>query len=225
MIKAKIGINTRLCYIVLLKQMILMKNLSLILNVVLAAAVIFLYVKIFSGSKGKTTASSITKKDSTGLHTNMNTAIAYVELDSLNEKIIFIKARRQDLEKEQKAIETEWRSEMTGLQNRVNVFQKKGNAITQEEAERFQSEMQQEQQKVELKKQNATQTLTEKSYKFMDDIQKKLKDFLSDYNKDKKYQYILTTGTGMDYMLYKDESANITTEVIEGMNEIMNAKK
>jgi outer membrane protein len=205
--------------------MILMKNLSLILNVILAAAVTFLYIKIFSGNKGKTTASSIIKKDSTGLHTSINNSIAYVELDSLNEKITFIKARRQDLEKEQKAIETEWRNEMTGLQNRVNAFQKKGNAITQEEAERFQSEMQQEQQKVEMKKQNATQNLTEKSYKFMDDIQKKLKDFLSDYNKDKKYQYILTTGTGMDYMLYKDESANITNEVIDGMNEIMSTKK
>lgn len=53
----------------------------------------------------------------------------------------------------------------------------------------------------------------------MDDIQKKLKDFLIDYNKEKKYLYILTTGTGLDYMVYKDSTLNITDEVVQGMNE------
>lgn len=53
----------------------------------------------------------------------------------------------------------------------------------------------------------------------MEDIQKKLKDFLSEYNKDKKYMYIFTTGTGLDYMVFKDSSLNITRDVIKGMNE------
>ena len=35
--------------------------------------------------------------------------------------------------------------------------------------------------------------------------------------------YIFTTGTGMDYMVYKDSSMNITDDVIEGMNEKMKA--
>ena len=59
----------------------------------------------------------------------------------------------------------------------------------------------------------------------MDDIQKKLKEFLTDYNKDKKYMYILTTGTGLDYMVYKDSSLNITNDVIRGMNEKMRGLK
>ena len=49
----------------------------------------------------------------------------------------------------------------------------------------------------------------------MDDIHKKLKDFLNEYNKSKNYQYILTTGTGLDYMLYKDSTFNITKDVIK----------
>ena len=53
---------------------------------------------------------------------------------------------------------------------------------------------------------------------------KKLKDFLADYNKDKKYQFILTTGNGLDYMLYKDSAYNITDDVIKGMNEKMPVK-
>jgi outer membrane protein len=201
-----------------------MKQFSLILNVILLAAVIGLYVKVFSGSKKSTPTAVSAKKDSS--ETSIaSTAIAYVELDSLNEKITYIKNRREELEREQKAIEADWRNGYTGLENKKNEFLKKGSAITQQEAEKFQGVLMQQQQEIDAKKQNLNQALSEKSYKFMDDLQKKLKDFLSDYNKDKRYQYILTTGTGMDYMLYKDESSNITDEVIKGMNELMNTKK
>jgi outer membrane protein len=76
--------------------------------------------------------------------------------------------------------------------------------------------------KVDEKKQSLSQRLNEKSYKFMDDVQKKLKDFLAEYNSQKNYTYIFTTGTGLDYMVYKDSSLNITDDVIAGMNEKMN---
>jgi outer membrane protein len=59
----------------------------------------------------------------------------------------------------------------------------------------------------------------------MEEIQTKLKKFLEDYNKDKKYLYILTTGTGQDYMVFKDSSLNITTDVVNGMNEILKKGK
>lgn len=203
-----------------------MKNFSLALNVLLFAAVAFLYVKVFSGNKNVRNVSPTNIKDTSIIAATLNeNAIAFVELDSLNEKISFIKNKRQELEREQKAIETEWRSAMVGLQNRAAEFQKKGSAITQQEAEKMQGELQQAQQQIEAKKQSLTQNLTERSYKFLDDIQKKLKDFLLEYNKDKKYQYILTTGTGMDYMLYKDQSMNVTDDVIKGMNVKLNEKK
>jgi outer membrane protein len=196
-----------------------MKNFYVGLNILLFAAVAFLYVKVFSGNKSTVGISAAAIKDTSLLAATLNeNAIAFVELDSLNEKISFIKNKRQELEKEQKGIETEWRNGMLGLQNRATEFQKKGKAITQEEAEKFQGELQQAQQQMEAKKQGLTENLTERSYKFLDDIQKKLKDFLLEYNKDKKYQYILTTGTGMDYMLYKDPLLNITDDVIKGMN-------
>ena len=56
----------------------------------------------------------------------------------------------------------------------------------------------------------------------MDDIQKKLKAFLLEYNQDNKFNYIFTTGNGLEYMVYKDSALNITDDVVEGMNEILN---
>ena len=201
-----------------------MKNFSLVLNIVLLAAVLFLYAKVFRSSVNETTITKNIVKESIGGN-GSKSGIAYVELDSLNEKISYIKDRRKELEAEQKAIETEWQNGYRGLENRKNEFLKRGNSITQQEAEKFQGELMQKQQEVDVKKQNGSQNLSEKSYKLMDDIQKKLKDFLNVYNQNKKYQYILTTGTGLDYMLYKDSSFNITDDVIKGMNEKMSEKK
>lgn len=195
-----------------------MKHFSTILNVVLLAAVGFLYYYVFAGKKSATPIVK-TVVGSSSVSQGGNAPIAYVELDSLNEKIVFIKEKRKELEAEQKAIEAEWQNGMRGLEGQKDNFIKKnGNAITQQMAEEFQGKLYQQQQSIEEKKQGQTQRLTEKSYKAMDAIQKQLKDFLADYNKDKKYLYILTSGTGLEYMIYKDSSLNITSDVIEGMN-------
>ncbi len=200
-----------------------MKNVSLILNIVLLAAVGYLYYANFSG---KHTGDLAAKNSSPSMWKDSNCnrpPIAYVELDSLNENISYIKDKRKELETEQKAIESEWEAGYKGLEAQKNNFLKRGASITQEEAQQFQGILVQQQQQIDAKKQASGQKLSEKSFSFMDDIQKQLKGFLSDYNRDKKFMYILTTGTGLDYMVYKDSSLNITNDVIKGMNEKMKA--
>lgn len=202
-----------------------MKNASLLLNAILILAVGFLYYKVFNDKK-TTPAPAHAAKNIPASENTDRPPIAYVELDSLNENITYIKNKRKELEAEQKAIENEWENGYRGLEAKKNNFIKaKGNNITQEEAEKFQNELLQQQQQIDMKKQNATQRLSQKSLSFMEDIQKHLKDYLDDYNKDKNYMYILTTGTGLDYMVYKDSTLNITKEVVDGMNEkLKNAK-
>ena len=200
-----------------------MKNVSLALNVLLIAAVGYLYYDHFSSSNtkaGNKTAEILADKDS-----NCNKAhIAYVELDSMYEKITYIKQRRTQMEARQKSIETEWESGMRGLENRKNEFIKRGASITQQEAEQFQTQYLQQQQQIESKKQQAGQALSEESFSFTDNVQKSLREFLNEYNKEKKYMYILTTGTGLDYLVYKDPALNITNDVVNGMNEKMKGK-
>lgn len=196
-----------------------MKHLSTVLNIVLLVAVAVLYFLHFSSKKNVVNTNKAHTAVVTG--TMSRPAIAYVELDSLNERISYIKTKRKELEGEQQAIESEWENAYKGLENQKNNFLKKGAAITQDEAQQFQGQLLQQQQQIDGRKQSLSQSLNEKSYKFMDEIQKKLKDFLEEYNKEKNYMYIFTTGTGLDYMVYKDSTMNITADVIEGMNKKM----
>ena len=203
-----------------------MKRALVVLNVILVIAVIILYFLYFSGGQKGYTANGCSEnvasmKDSGFRHAR----IAYVDLDSLNNNVAYIKERRTALEGEQKDLEEDYENAYRQIDGEKSEFLKRGNAITQPEAEAFQEKLVQQQQQVEANKQSNSQKLAEKGAKIMEDIQKQVKDFLSDYNKDKRYTYILATGTGLDYMFYKDSTLNITNDIVKGLNDKMNNPK
>ena len=199
-----------------------MKQFSTILNIVLLAAVGALYYLHFSGDKKENP-----KKAEANKHVDSclgGPVIAYVDLDSLNNNVDYIKQQKKQLEQEQSSIASEYESAYRDMEADKNNFLKKGEAITQKDAEEFQIKLQQRQQQVEANRQMKGQKLAEKSAKAMEDMQSKLKSFLNEYNKDKRYTYILATGTGLDYLFYKDSARNITADVVKGLNGIMNKK-
>jgi outer membrane protein len=51
-----------------------------------------------------------------------------------------------------------------------------------------------------------------------EDILSRIQNFLKDYNKDGKYDYIFSYEPG--FMFYKDSSLNITNDVIAGLNAL-----
>lgn len=197
-----------------------MKNLSLVLNIVLLLAVGYLYYYDFSGKKAKDAVAKL-NSNATMQGNGYRAPLAYVELDSLNENITVIKEKRKELEAEMKKIEQEQQAGYRNLDAQKENFLKKGASITQQEAEIFQEKLIEQQQKIDRRKQEQSQALNEKSFTIMEGIQKKLREFLADYNKDKKYMYIFNTGTGLEYLAFKDSSLNITADVIKGMNAKM----
>jgi outer membrane protein len=70
----------------------------------------------------------------------------------------------------------------------------------------------------EKREQLLNQHLSNQS-KALDEIQKKINDYLEEYNKTAGYQFIFSTGEGNLTLYYKDTTLNITAEVIEGLNE------
>lgn len=201
-----------------------MKNrTSLILNLVLLVAVAWLYFLHFKASgsaQSKLPVRSAMVDSMAG-----SFLVATVDVDSLNEKITVMKNKRDELEKEQRSIESEWENGYRGLENQKKKFLDRGKAITREDAETFQGQLLQQQESIDALKQSRSGKLSEKHYQFMEEFQKELKAFMNEYNKDGKFKYILTVGGGLDYMLYKDSTLDITKDVIAGMNERMNAKK
>jgi outer membrane protein len=200
-----------------------MKQLSLILNIALTIAVAVLYYLHFTkGSKNAECKGHTLYKDTAGIL--QTPQIAYVDLDSFYNNVGHIKAQKAMLDVEQKNIQLTYENAYKDLENERLNFLKKGAAISQKEEEEFRNKLMQKQQEIESKKQVNIQQLSEKNSAIMYETQTKLKKFLAEYNKDKRYKYILATGIGYDYIFYKDSTQNITAEIVKGLNEEMNKK-
>ena len=198
-----------------------MKQFSIVLNVILIVAVALLYYIHFSGTSNSSSrfSSLNTKFHDTSKCDRIS--VAYVELDSLNSNVFFIKERKKELEGEQRVIANEYENAYRKMTQQRDEFIKKGKSITQQEAEAFQEKLGIQQQQIEQQKQQRSQQLAEKGARVMEDMQGKLKDFMKEYNRNKKFTMIFTTGTGLDYFLYKDASLDITSEIVKGLNEKM----
>lgn len=202
-----------------------MKKSTLIFQAVLVLAVAVLYFLHFKHQSDCSAKKITPKAKAVSNGATSGVQIAYIDLDSLNEKIDYIKTTRKTLEAEQNGIENEWENAYKGLENEKNKFLNQSSAITREEAESFQASLMQKQQMVDAAKQDKLQKLNEKSFKFLEEIQQNLKAFLNEYNEEGRYSFILSTGNGLDYMLYKDSASNISDDVIAGMNERFKQQK
>lgn len=198
-----------------------MKQFSLVVNIVLIVAVGILYYLHFSGSKKVLVTDKSAIRSFHDTSNGNKIVMAYVELDSLNNNVVFIKKRKGELETEQRAIANEYENSYRELTTVRDNFLKRGNSITQQEAEAFQEKIGLKQQEIEQVKQQKTQRLAEKGARIMEDMQSKLKEFMKEYNVEKKYTLIFTTGTGLDYFLYKDSTYNITSDIVKGLNNKM----
>lgn len=196
-----------------------MKNLSLILNIVLLLAVGYLYYYDFSGIKARDVAEKISRPYSTNDSGSHRPVLAYVDLDSLNSGIHFMKEKKKELEAEAKEAERIYEDGIRKLQAERDAFVKRGATVSDAEAQRFSEKLISEQQLLENKKQQKAQELNTKSFDIMEVFRKRLKDFLAEYNTNKNYLCIFTVGSELEYMVYRDSSLNITADVIKGLNE------
>ena len=67
------------------------------------------------------------------------------------------------------------------------------------------------------------QEMQDESLKKLQDVKKKIEDYLKDYNKDKGYSYIFAGSPDLIY--YKDTVYNITGDMLKGLNELYKKKK
>jgi outer membrane protein len=202
-----------------------MKNLSIILNVVLLAAVGYLYYHSFSGKKtpGAAADKNPGNAGKNGAAPAAHGSIAYIEIDSLHEKYTYYKGLKDELERKQKAATNELEEKQKRFQGRAAQLQQQAQNMTPQQQEAAGAEMNSMQQEFEKRKQEIDNQLFDMSNNMKKNVLKNVQEFLKEYNKDKKYDYILSYEPG--FMFYKDSVLNITTDVINGLNEAAKKKQ
>lgn len=195
-----------------------MKNVLLILNIVLLAAVAYLFYLQFGG---KNKNGGGTKIASDSIPATAFFRMAYFEMDSIDSNYEMIKDVRKELGKKEDLNNAEAIRLEKKYNDRLQVLQK--TVTTPEQNEQAKQELMQLQQSIGKEKQTLMEAYTEYQSRRLKDIQKRIEDFLAKYNSNRKYSYIMSYEPGMFF--YKDTSFNITADVIKGLNEDYKLKK
>jgi outer membrane protein len=151
--------------------------------------------------------------------------VAYVDLDSLEEKFSYFKTKQNEFDKKREDADRNLNAAANNLERERYQMAQKGAALTQAEAENFQKEYQTKMQDLQHQHDENEQNFAVEKQKIMDDIQSKIKGFLDEYNKTKKYSFIFTSGKGALNLFYEDTAYNITDEVISGLNAAITVPK
>ena len=146
--------------------------------------------------------------------------IAYVEVDSLMTQYEFCKEFTLILEKKSTNARNTLNSKGQALQSAMANFQQKlqNNGFTsREQAEGQQAAIQRQQQSLQELQARLENELAQETQKYNAGLRDSLSHFLDAYNKDKKYDLILTKQG--DNILYAAKRFDITNDVINGLNK------
>ena len=146
--------------------------------------------------------------------------IAYVEVDSLMTQYEFCKEFTLILQKKSTNARNTLNQKGQALQNAAANFQQKlqNNGFTsREQAESQQAAIQRQQQSLQELQARLENELANETNKYNEGLRDSLQHFLAAYNKDKKFDLILTKQG--DNILYAAKRFDITNDVINGLNK------
>lgn len=187
------------------------KNINIVLFVLLAVLAIAFVLNAKKSTPAGPAATA-----------NSSLKIAYVDLDSIQEKYQYYKEKMVEFDKKKEDADRQLNSAFQKIEEeRVN-FAKKGQAITQAEYENFQRSYQLKMQNLEEQKRNMENSISIDGVKMLEELKNKINNFLADYNKEKGYSYIFSTSNSLNVLFYKDSAYNITNEVVDGLNKAYN---
>jgi outer membrane protein len=146
--------------------------------------------------------------------------IAYVEVDSLMTQYNFAKDYTVTLEKKSNNARNTLTQKGNALQAAVNNFQQKLNNNgfqSREQAESVQAAIQRQQADLQQLQARLENELASETAKFNEALRDSLQNFLTAYNKDKKFDLILSKAG--DNILFASKQYDITQDVINGLNK------
>lgn len=195
-----------------------MKHINSIVNIVLAVGLIVLYILHFTGTNNGKSAPRAAGSDSTSLFSQL--PIAYINVDSLLLNYNYSKDLNEVLIRKRENAQATLTEKARKLDGEMKEFQRKreNNAFLSEQS--FKSQQQallKKQQDLQQLEETLTQQLGKEQQKMNEQLRDSIYKFLQEYNKDKKYQMILSN-TMNDNIMVADNAYNITNEVVEMLN-------
>ncbi len=149
--------------------------------------------------------------------------IAYFESDSIQNNFEYFKEVRSSLQLKDQANAKQLNELKNVFTNKYQELQRVGQSLSQAELASKQQELVQMERTYQGKEQMMAQEMQDESFKKLQDVKKKIEDYLKEYNKDKGYAYIFSSAP--EFMYLKDSAFNITDDLVSGLNKLYPKKQ
>ncbi|MCL1821455.1 MAG: OmpH family outer membrane protein [Prolixibacteraceae bacterium] len=202
-----------------------MKGTNLIVSIILAIAIIALYVLYFVGGSKSQAESPGSVETPVQEHTGLR--IAYVKSDSLIVNYSLAEDLHDEFMKRQEAYTKEFTTKGSTFEREYNEFQQKlqrGGFLTEQSAMKENERLLGKQEELRKLEQDLTNKLAEMQAANNQQIIDSLLNYLKIYNENKKYDYIFNAAD----ILIGPEADNITVVALDALNkryEVSKAKK
>jgi outer membrane protein len=193
-------------------------NYTLGLNIALVLAVIVLFYLHFASPKTSVTDTTATKAVPSGAF-----RIAYFESDSIQTQFEYFNEVKNELESKAQANSKILGDLKSTFASKYQELQKAAPALSQAELANKQQELMQMEKTFQGKEKMMSDEMQDEQFKKLQDVKKKIEDYLKEYNKDKGYAFIFSSSP--DLMYLKDSVYDITPDVIRGLNALYKKKK
>ncbi|MFM7358410.1 MAG: OmpH family outer membrane protein [Sediminibacterium sp.] len=193
-----------------------MKNSNTIVQAVLGLAVLVLFYLQFSGKSAKM-GSDQTIAVPTG-----NYRVAYFEGDSLQSQFEYYKEVQLQLQTKANENQRQIGQMRSILTNKYQELQKLSQMLSQAEMASKQQEFLQQEKAFQGKEKMLADEFQEEQIRKLQDVKKKIEDFLKTYNQEKGYALILNNYPDLIY--YKDPAYDITADLVSGLNKMYSKK-
>jgi len=193
-----------------------MKNASLITNVVLAVAVVVLFILHFTSESN----SSKSNSEIAGAPASPG-SVVYIQMDSLVNQYDMFNDLKSELESKAQVIQDDLSKKGRAFDRDVKDFQEKvqKGLITRSQAEAQQQQLAARNQELQNLSQQKQMEMSEEQQVLFRKVMDALSKYLVTYNKDKKYALIVNTSGATNAILQGDSTLNITNDVVSGLNE------
>lgn len=187
-----------------------MKNLSLILNMVLLILVAFLYYKIYN-NPAKPDAPKSLPPPKAG-------TVVFLNADTLFEHYNLFKELTDRFDKKRDSIDNLLRSKDAALKQDAANYQQRAETMSVTDRQRTEEALMARNSDLLQLKDNLYDELSRSQDFMQDTIHKNITAFLKEFNKDKNYAFILSYQKGSGVLLAND-SLDITSLVLDGLNK------
>lgn len=192
-----------------------MKNTSLVLNGVLAIAVIVLYYLHFS-------APGPMRQEGTASASDLK--MAYINSDSVLKYYDYFKASREKLEAKGSQLDKDLKARATSLQGEFESYQRNVNSMTIGQTRAVEEDLTKKRQNLQLYQENLSQQMLVDQEKMTKELYNRVTSFLRKYGEENNLQIVFKYDATSD-VLFASDSMDISAVVVKGLNESYRLEK